>query len=114
MRISDWSSDVCSSDLEDERGERNVVGDAALARLLPVGEGAAGRAHDFERAGDARRIGGVEASCSIRVGRGQRGKIGRAVRRERVWQYVYVAAVALSMTQKTCTSASTNKPLQHH
>src|SRR3546814_4662098 len=31
MRISDWSSDVCSSDLQEQRGQRQV------ARILDVG-----------------------------------------------------------------------------
>src|SRR3546814_9274067 len=34
MRISDWSSDVCSSDLEDKCGEQ-VVAKSILFRLRP-------------------------------------------------------------------------------
>src|SRR3546814_20984308 len=32
MRISDWSSDVCSSDLNDGHAEYTVPGDALLSR----------------------------------------------------------------------------------
>src|SRR3546814_13479840 len=35
MRISDWSSDVCSSDLGDEAGEHDAGGDEGS----PAGEG---------------------------------------------------------------------------
>src|SRR3546814_19123156 len=49
MRISDWSSDVCSSDLADQAGPRiaafeqvvaqdPVVGEAAVERLLECGD----------------------------------------------------------------------------
>src|SRR3546814_19066297 len=34
MRISDWSSDVCSSDL-DEQGNRLSAGDRAADRVVP-------------------------------------------------------------------------------
>src|SRR3546814_3839153 len=40
MRISDWSSDVCSSDLrmtkDGEHGEARAFADAVLAVLIPV------------------------------------------------------------------------------
>src|SRR3546814_13827107 len=41
MRISDWSSDVCSSDLHGERGAQTVGGGELLmlALLLAVGGG---------------------------------------------------------------------------
>src|SRR3546814_10820050 len=85
MRISDWSSDVCSSDLqglevlsfsgvqagrrfvehEDARARHHAAGDFQTA-LLAVGEGA------------RRSIGDI----------GQIDQIGRASCRERVCQYV--------------------------
>src|SRR3546814_19312101 len=48
MRISDWSSDVCSSDLEEgiERRRRNHVERRRLERRCA-------RAHDDENAGEA-------------------------------------------------------------
>src|SRR3546814_3949620 len=45
MRISDWSSDVCSSDL---------AGDAALATFLGAGLGAGGRIVELDRVRDGR------------------------------------------------------------
>src|SRR3546814_7375835 len=37
MRISDWSSDVCSSDLLDIRGAGNLVGDEQSGHIKEVG-----------------------------------------------------------------------------
>src|SRR3546814_10752808 len=39
MRISDWSSDVCSSDLPDERPKPTVCGSASCLRLIAAEEG---------------------------------------------------------------------------
>src|SRR3546814_3241836 len=71
MRISDWSSDVCSSDLrgECEEGEGN-------RRPLSGRPGAIGVAA-------AARSGAASGRC-----RDQDAKIGRASCRERVCQYV--------------------------
>src|SRR3546814_3368892 len=75
MRISDWSSDVCSSDLDAAKALRDGIVDHAVdlrARRHPHDEG--------ERPGDR----GV-------VGEGDHrhlGEIGRASCRERVCQYV--------------------------
>src|SRR3546814_1820181 len=63
MRISDWSSDVCSSDLLARRQRHPVVGDA---KSVPPAE-----AHRHQ---PLRRLGDPE--------------IGRASCRERVCQYV--------------------------
>src|SRR3546814_9157574 len=76
MRISDWSSDVCSSDL---------IGTGPLPhpttqRQYPMG----GRVG--ERAGAEFRIRGSGGERD-RIG-GARAKIGRASCRERVCQYV--------------------------
>src|SRR3546814_8627923 len=40
MRISDWSSDVCSSDLDGERGQHHKRGGGARARRWGGGGGA--------------------------------------------------------------------------
>src|SRR3546814_7024043 len=49
MRISDWSSDVCSSDLAGARGRTGVAGvpvrAAAVAGVLPRADRAAGAGH---------------------------------------------------------------------
>src|SRR5256885_7192587 len=50
----DWSSDVCSSDLESERGEgRRRVGDARCHPGRPVSYGRAERQADHLRGGDS-------------------------------------------------------------
>src|SRR3546814_2295241 len=68
MRISDWSSDVCSSDLieareMDERAER-------ARRTRPIGVGRAVEPHLRERASalDQHRIADMERSEERRVG----------------------------------------------
>src|SRR3546814_2166117 len=70
MRISDWSSDVCSSDLEPRGRERD-----RLAVEAAVVDHA--RSH-------ARAVHVGEASGAVL----QAGQIGRASCRERVCQYV--------------------------
>src|SRR3546814_9397667 len=64
MRISDWSSDVCSSDLADDRQghhgrERQQAGIRALHALVRAGRGVTGRGFGNRRscrAGAERRI----------------------------------------------------------
>src|SRR3546814_4008055 len=102
MRISDWSSDVCSSDLFDqaldlygERGDRARGGTA----LIDLGDESSGprRVGEGDALADCR---GEQRGIVVgqRLGRfagdnGARGaavqqKIGRASCRERVCQYV--------------------------
>src|SRR3546814_19409640 len=108
MRISDWSSDVCSSDLRDRRHARSAVGrhrdgtaipavaaavpadvarqphrrapfrQRAAARLADDGRGGTGRRRGFGGGADIELI-----SFSVRV-----EPIGRAACRERGCQYV--------------------------
>src|SRR3546814_14570830 len=97
MRISDWSSDVCSSDLDGERGQHHKRGGGARARRWGGGGGAV--------AGKGRFLGvqvGPPRTVSVRIlrlplprvpgawSRSDRGggEIGRASCRERVCQYV--------------------------
>src|SRR3546814_6858479 len=83
MRISDWSSDVCSSDLKlDARGIYFVIDEAAVARDSDMLGGqfalAAPLASDFKA--------GITGSYyHYRLGSVE---IGRASCRERVCQYV--------------------------
>src|SRR3546814_14102833 len=103
MRISDWSSDVCSSDLS--------VGEAAegLARLRHLARrerrdriGEAG-----QRRGDAAdplRVAGVAHAQGKSCSRSDRIcavgiEIGRASCRERVCQYVEISVVAGALTK---------------
>src|SRR3546814_3293274 len=66
MRISDWSSDVCSSDLLS-----GFDGEGDGFDMLPSGAG---------------MVGGTTSGMGVFAG--QLGKIGRASCRERVCQYV--------------------------
>src|SRR3546814_17492915 len=104
MRISDWSSDVCSSDLAGDHaaddggaGARSAGNHGHALRhaytqgLLPadlfqrIGRGALVRSGVVRRAGRiARRV--VER--------------GRASGRERVCQYVYISGVAVYLNKK--------------
>src|SRR3546814_9149457 len=78
MRISDWSSDVCSSDLRADDFARFAALDEQVRR------------HDRTPAAAAR---GIEEAADHRergdhLGFGKFGQIGRAACRERVCQYV--------------------------
>src|SRR3546814_6121072 len=85
MRISDWSSDVCSSDLR--------RGGGAVARRQRLADLPAGHAAEREM-GAALRRAAVQRPGDGRVRRGVGGlgprarQIGRASWRERVCQYV--------------------------
>src|SRR3546814_4350880 len=80
MRISDWSSDVCSSDLD--VGDRiGPVGDAVV--LIAVEE-----AERRQEAGPDEGAEGGEEQEAAQVHAGDAGQIGRASCRERVCQYV--------------------------
>src|SRR3546814_13740828 len=102
MRISDWSSDVCSSDLAalTDRPLAAVVGEfegkgfaefkqalteVAVARLGPMGEEMKRMVNDPQHVDSVLHEGAARA----------RDKIGRASCRERVGQYVYLSVVAV-------------------
>src|SRR3546814_7814535 len=86
MRISDWSSDVCSSDLEGaavvllvgdvEVGEQRDLGGVRGPELVRRGEGAAGTGVEF-----------VVLVAALEI-TDDPVPIGRASCRERVCQYV--------------------------
>src|SRR3546814_11916044 len=91
MRISDWSSDVCSSDLakaycmalETAEGEARAAV-AALAVHACVAN-----------KGDA--LLGIAARCAARASLLQHKELGRASCRERVCQYLSISVVAVSL-----------------
>src|SRR3546814_19310812 len=123
MRISDWSSDVCSSDLHQGAARRLHAGSAerqyvgapahrprriAIARArrgdARTGRDAAARAgpHRRARPDDADRLVAI-APAARRLGTGRAVDgvaIGRASCRERVCQYVEVSVVALTLQKK--------------
>src|SRR3546814_18957360 len=100
MRISDWSSDVCSSDLEPHA----AIDGPARARI----ENLRGRAGDACN-GDGREVtlvgkvpaldidrpvlSGIEPGIEVK-------QFGRASGRERVCKYVYILVVVLSLKNK--------------
>src|SRR3546814_9211271 len=83
MRISDWSSDVCSSDL---------LAEPALGEFQPFGHARQVAAiMGLERIGIVARpfqVRHVLARPVFEVGEAEGGQIGRASCRERVCQYV--------------------------
>src|SRR3546814_17536542 len=102
VRISDWSSDVCSSDLVRLRSLRRVwhCRHATQARerdgerhsALPVRQSAPPDLHQGQAAHEATH----EARSAVRNG-GPILQIGRASCRERVCQYVSISVVAVSL-----------------
>src|SRR3546814_12728700 len=99
MRISDWSSDVCSSDLE---GSRIRVGPSAAGYAFPAPSGVVD--YNLRTPGTEAMVSGVFQTNSwggaaaefdaafpvndvLSVGAGASFKIGRASCRERVCQY---------------------------
>src|SRR3546814_20134747 len=88
MRISDWSSDVCSSELL-ARAIGKKVDDLGIA--LDVDH----QPHRLANAASAGQFVGGERLEAAVVGRQQ--QIGRASCRERVCQYVSVSVVAVSL-----------------
>src|SRR3546814_8940272 len=82
MRISDWSSDVCSSDLPAPRPAPHE------------------RAHRPRPSAHASTRAARPARRRAPRGRAPRSDIGRASCRERVWQYVYIQVGAVSLDKK--------------
>src|SRR3546814_13120366 len=89
VRISDWSSDVCSSDLVEGRQDQDprlvVGGEDPPRRLEPV-ELRHADVHEHDRRVEARRL--VD-----------RLELGRASCRERVCLYVSISDVVASLTK---------------
>src|SRR3546814_10916915 len=92
MRISDWSSDVCSSDLahRDPAGPRCRLFDGGHGQSRQ-GPQVLGRDFRSARPRPARHAGHVH-----QFGR-RSEEIGRASCRERVCQYVYISVVAVQL-----------------
>src|SRR3546814_20417418 len=99
MRISDWSSDVCSSDLH---RAGIVAPDFAMHFGWPIGcepSIAVGDHRAPRRTGAG--AGHFEADLEDSARRQPKSKIGRASCRERVCQYVEISGVAVSLKKKT-------------
>src|SRR3546814_13602791 len=114
MRISDWSSDVCSSDLAADREDR------LDARVPALAGRAAGRValddEDLALLGVGRLAvrelaGQTAAAEQTLAGAGQES--GRASCRERVCQYVSISVVAVALQKKNETHI-VGRPQQHN
>src|SRR3546814_10884047 len=90
MRISDWSSDVCSSDLSTEpvRSARSIhqMGDRQQFSIGAQGE--RGRVNRVPDAINIKVSGLLEVYLRVANAGFEQGQIGRASWRERVCQYV--------------------------
>src|SRR3546814_11752855 len=104
MRISDWSSDVCSSDLAKSRESNHdckaVRASSQRSRcsaeaILGMGSGVCATAAHARTSWTSE---GESRSCPW--ARSARSKIGRASCRERVCQYVSISVVAVSLKKK--------------
>src|SRR3546814_5053546 len=124
MRISDWSSDVCSSDLIGRHVDRKPAIAADLARVQPVidhadaeeerGRDDAVAEHDDQRAFDPLLIKGIEARGDDRHVRDRRigdqlfHEIGRAhVELQSLMRISYAVFCLQKKTKKNNTSTST-------
>src|SRR3546814_12373525 len=103
MRISDWSSDVCSSDLlvhqgdvEGGVGQRQLI-EVALAHL-PVPDAGPLQIGAGDGKHLTRQVDADQAIGTVRDDREH--EIGRASCRERVCQYVSIPVVAVSLKKK--------------
>src|SRR3546814_1912850 len=91
MRISDWSSDVCSSDLRIGLGRRQCLARHAALRhrlLHRLDDRPAGAPVEYEEFAALARLDQRRDHLSVAVGQvDEAGEIGRASCRERVWTY---------------------------
>src|SRR3546814_13343568 len=127
MRISDWSSDVCSSDLHGFRFRKlrefvhheadgfrphcattlvflpRAIGEEVSAKHFiekrgDVGEGLSFGLVDADVERDRQPFAGVDVAHAAQIHAGE--EIGRAAGRERVCQYVWISVVAVSLKKK--------------
>src|SRR3546814_14367302 len=91
MRISDWSSDVCSSDLCKVLSKTSRP---VLLIFLPSSDQCRLLAQSMPQSG-GRQLIAVNPRCLTSV-----NKIGRASCRERVCQYVEISVVAVTLKKK--------------
>src|SRR3546814_13394202 len=110
MRISDWSSDVCSSDLVEPRG---IIGERGVAPGLHprddrrdvgghIGIALAPIIDQRVELGREAGVGGVKPPHHpALLPDGSVQQIGRASCRERVCQYVKISVVAVSLNKNT-------------
>src|SRR3546814_18935312 len=97
FRISDWSSDVCSSDLEPGLGGERFIASGRFMKLIEVGQ----VLRDALPAGHARKVPTkVMPGWMVNLLSLFNPEIGRASCRERVCPYVSMSVVAGPSTKK--------------
>src|SRR3546814_18503046 len=113
MRISDWSSDVCSSDLErsGEPVDEPGVQYHPYQGGLPEDTGTGGQAEDADR-DQPFAANGNGAVTETETEDEPTEKIGRASCRERVCQYVELSVGAVSI-KKTKMHTDTKHKRKH-
>src|SRR3546814_14729305 len=101
MRISDWSSDVCSSDLEDLPAPKFVNDDPR--HLAGVDDGLCDRDRECDNFVESLAVENPEPvrSSDFNEMFATGLEIGRASCRERVCQYVEISVVAGSLKKKS-------------
>src|SRR3546814_20509623 len=110
MRISDWSSDVCSSDLRSGPGAGSAPAPQSRRHLswrsLVGGVVARGGGHHVwpGRSGIVQQV--VGQGCVLHD-RGTGEQIGSATGRARARQYVQISVVAVLFTNKQTTQHNT-------
>src|SRR3546814_20194145 len=103
MRISDWSSDVCSSDLRARRRSQATVtarGNGCLqsdSTCSPSGDASRGHSGVGWEAKKEPRTTATESL--IFVDTPEANQLGRASCRERGCQYVYISVVAVPLNK---------------
>src|SRR3546814_10927139 len=129
MRISDWSSDVCSSDLQRALFVRNgdvfvrELGAGVLRQLTASAETEADPQFSADQQAALWRVGNdwywltfsEGGARAVALPRAEE-EIGRAARRERVWQYVEVLVGAVSLKKQKPKTSTTHQQAseQHH
>src|SRR3546814_16820700 len=109
MRISDWSSDVCSSDLMAILTGGQVISEDLGIKLENVTLDMLGRAKKVEISKEETTIvDGAGEKADIQ-GRINQIKIGRASWRERVCQYVKISVVAVALKKNTKNKREMNR-----
>src|SRR3546814_3624341 len=88
MRISDWSSDVCSPDLQDDAGRSTILFKLAPGAVVPSHEHTALEMTYMLEGTLVDDEGSASAGDFVWRPAGNRHKIGSSSCRERVLQYV--------------------------
>src|SRR3546814_10988286 len=110
MRISDWSSDVCSSDLTEKISAlldptvKTIVHIPSVNSRESLKDKHREAEDNMNHLGDWQRIDPETGSHLIKTAPGNVIKeLGRASCRERVWQYVYISLAAVSLNRSITT-----------